>query len=279
MGRIVERVSPEELARLIDKAGESNWYRLKQFEQNSYSSPISWGVLVSIVLAVIIGVFSGWLLGLLFFGSVLAGLIFVWQEWIFTRGKAEDAMVLASEEDIARAISLTQFEDIGYDVAERASRRGRPELHSFQVLRSYEPENIEHAHLAMKDPVVSKKLREVHDEHVYIQNSSAAWGVATAILIGVIEFYLVQQYWPYLLSDEHKRGTKRIFFMLAAGIGAIVYFYLYYRRGNRHEQLKGLNSRAIREVRREAKRDRLNMKKQNPQAKRKKPGDRKDRNG
>ncbi|QYK53123.1 MAG: hypothetical protein KF824_12815 [Fimbriimonadaceae bacterium] len=247
-------VSAEELAKLIDAVGECNWQRFQRYkDENHFVGQLTFlGFFIVFIASIFLCFGFGLFVGLIVFGGSFAYPFYAWQRWISLRGELEDAMLVSHEDEIASAISIATWEYVGYDSAERVRKRGRAELESFAVLRHFEPNDLERAHSAIKNPAVAKKLREEINSRKKVENYCVKWGVFAGFITAVLEFILIYTFWPQILSNSATRSERKLLFWIPIVVGFICYILLITNKAEELQRLSGLSRRSLRKIKRQA---------------------------
>lgn len=259
-------VNAEELAKLIDAVGECDWQRFRRYrEENYFTGQLTLlGFFIVFIVSIFLCFGFGPIAGLIVFGAGFAYPLYVWQNWISLRGELEDAMLESHENEIARAISIATWEYVGYDAAERIKKRGRPELESFAVLRHFEPNDLERAHSAMKNPAVARKLNEEISSRKTVENYCLKWGILAGIVAAVLEFTLISLFWPHILSSSTAGTERKLLFWIPVLIGYSCYILLVTNKGEELQRLTGLSRRSLRKIKKQANIEKARMRSDQP---------------
>jgi len=249
------KVDARELAKHIDLVGECDWLRLRRYFNDNY---VGWqlgclGVIILLFASLYFFVAFGPMAGMLILGGGLAYPFYIWQKWIQLRGTLEDTMVKADEKVIAKAISIAKWEDVGFDSAERIKGNGRPELEKFEVIRTFEPIDVERAHRSMLDAEISEALTEVARTHKWIKGWSMFFGVGAGTVAGIIELSIVKIFWPQILNHERSSSTEKLLVIPPLLVALGTYALLMHFRDKDRANLQGLDTEQLRSVKRGAK--------------------------
>lgn len=247
-------VSAEELAMLIDAVGECAWQRSRRYvnDQAYLGFFIFFGLAMLCFISLIICMGSGWIAGILILGAGTGFPIYLWQRWVCLRGELEDMMLIADEKVIAKAISLAKWEYVGFDSAERIERNGRTELEKFQVMRTFEPIDVEKAYRSMLDAEISEALTKVARDHKRIKGGNIFFGFIAAAITRGIELLVIKFFWPHLLTRELSHTNEKLLILPPLLIGMGTYALLMHLRDKDHKSLQGLDTEQLRNVKRRA---------------------------
>jgi len=239
----------------MDAVGECGWQRFRRYVDESHMawSGMFIGLFVLLFITFFLCMGSGWVAGILVFGAGTGFPIYLWQRWIFLRGELEDTMLIADEKVIAKAISLAKWDYIGFDSAERIKKQGRPELEKFEVMRTFEPIDVERAHRSMLDAEISEALTEVARTHKWIKGWSMFFGVGAGTVAGIIELTVVKLYWPQLIAKEQSSSTEKLLMIPPLLVAFGTYALLMHLRDKDRANLQGLDTEQLRNVKRGAK--------------------------